>query len=491
MTIGNRYMVVRKPGVLGLAAFMIAALVLALATSVASADPTFGVMNASGGIYWRSAPDWNTAEAVAGNGFYPNTIISVHCYQTGVGNVPGSTDSMWEQASDVGGSGTGSGWINEHFINDGSAINQPSPGVPPCTAPPPPLPPTPTPLPAGEFAVMNASGGIYWRSAPDWNTPETVSGNGFYPDTIVSVYCYQSGAGNVPGSADSMWEQASIASGSGTGNGWINEHFVNDGAAINQPSPGIPPCSPPAAPSTPNTPTTSGGPPSGAGGSSSGSPGAGGSGCPTYGVVDSRGSGEPSGTVSPPGTAVIAELMTRHPGTRVGTYWNPYAAVGLTDSVREWLNALGAGFGIGFLGAYHGSVVDGTNWLRQFIPREIAACPHIHLTLVGYSQGAQVTGDVYQRDVTGAQRGHINAVLLFGDPYFNAKDTGADRGNYDRHRSGTLGTRHTFRGDRRVISYCHYHDPVCQSPSAAQFVSWGFKAHENYPPDARRAASLL
>lgn len=194
----------------------------------------FHVMNASGGIYWRSAPDWYTAEAVAGNGFYPNTVIAVSCYQSGAANVPGSSDSMWEQASWVSGSGSGHGWINEHFINDGSAINQPSPGVPPCSSPPPP--------PSHDFSVMNASGGIYWRSGPDWNTAEAVAGNGFYPGTVISVSCYQSGAANVPGSSDSMWEQASWVSGPGSGHGWINEHFINDGSAINQPSPGVPPC---------------------------------------------------------------------------------------------------------------------------------------------------------------------------------------------------------------------------------------------------------
>jgi len=223
---------------------------MALIPSRALADPTFPVMNASGGIYWRSAPDWNTAEAVAGNGFYPGTVISVQCYQSGAANVPGSSDSMWEQATWSSGPGSGHGWINEHFINDGSAINQPSPGVPSCSSSPPPPPP---PLPSGQYYVMNASGGIYWRSAPDWNTAEAVAGNGFYPGTVIAVHCYQSGAANVPGSTDSMWEQASWVSGPGTGSGWINEHFINDGSPINQPSPGASPCAPSPPPATTTT----------------------------------------------------------------------------------------------------------------------------------------------------------------------------------------------------------------------------------------------
>jgi hypothetical protein len=122
-----------------------------MAASAAQADPTFHVMNASGGIYWRTAPDWNTAAAQSGNGVYDDTTIAVHCYATGTA-VPGSADTMWEQATVVGGSGHGSGWLNEHFIDDGAAINQPSPGVPPCgspgtTMPPPPPPPPPPPSP--------------------------------------------------------------------------------------------------------------------------------------------------------------------------------------------------------------------------------------------------------------------------------------------------------------------------------------------------------
>jgi hypothetical protein len=219
-------------------------------------------------------------------------------------------------------------------------------------------------------------------------------------------------------------------------------------------------------------------------------------GCPAFGVVDSRGSGEPEGTLSPPATAVLAALRARHRDKRIADFWNPYPAVGLTDSPVEWLNALGAGLHIGALGAYHGSVVDGEHWLRDFIRRELHTCPAIELILIGYSQGAQVTGDVYQRDVPQAQKRHISSVLLFGDPYFNPGDRSADRGGYERPRSGALGSRPTFPADGRARSFCHRDDPVCQAAwhgivDPHLFLTWGFRQHENYSPDARGAASAL
>jgi hypothetical protein len=127
-----------------------------------------------------------------------------------------------------------------------------------CGAPAPPTPApgssSPTaPLPPGDYYVQYAEGGVYWRSGPDWNTAEATPGVGFYPGTVVRPTCYQQGAANVPGSADAMWEQATIISGPGSGSGWINEHFVADGQPINQPSPGIPPCAsapPPPPPAT-------------------------------------------------------------------------------------------------------------------------------------------------------------------------------------------------------------------------------------------------
>jgi hypothetical protein len=222
--------------------FMMVAIAAALTVPVASADPTYQAMNASGGIYWRSAPDWNTPVAVSGNGVYDGTTIAVHCYQSGTA-VPGSNDTMWEQATVVAGPGHGSGWLNEHFINDGSAINQPSPGVPPCNAPAPPPAPSPPPSSGGGglvFTVFNAEGGIYYRSSPHWADTPKISGVGVYNGDQVELICGAFGDPIGPYN-DTAWSYVRNLSRS-VGDGWVNEHYINDGAVADQFVAGEPTC---------------------------------------------------------------------------------------------------------------------------------------------------------------------------------------------------------------------------------------------------------
>jgi hypothetical protein len=132
---------------------IIAALARAIA-STASADPSYEAMNAPEGVYWRSEPNWAAAERITGFGVYNGTVLEVHCYQNGTA-VEGSADTMWEQATDVAGSGYGSGWLNEHFINDGQPIDQPSPGVPPCGG----AGPMPPATPEAPAASVDSGGG--------------------------------------------------------------------------------------------------------------------------------------------------------------------------------------------------------------------------------------------------------------------------------------------------------------------------------------------
>jgi hypothetical protein len=189
--------------------------------------------------------------------------------------VSAATWSKWVY-DDVGNLGAVLERENSYLLNvAATSPSSPTSSTSSSSSPPPASAPTHTSspsasLPAGEFAVQNATGGIYWRSAPTWSSADAVSGNGFYPGTVIRISCYQPGAGNVPGSADSMWEQASWVSGPGRGSGWVNEHFINDASPLNTPSPGIGPCpstsapspSPSPSPSPPATTTTAAAAPS-------------------------------------------------------------------------------------------------------------------------------------------------------------------------------------------------------------------------------------
>jgi hypothetical protein len=228
-------------------AFATLAVLLGLAASwpsAAAADPTYGVMNAPEGVYWRSEPNWAAAVRVTGFGVYNGTVVEVHCYQSGT-SVEGSADTMWEQATDVGGPGYGSGWLNEHFINDGQPINEHSPGVPPCGSTPAPPPSPPAPAPAGGglvFSVFNAEGGIYYRYGPHWLETTSTPGVGVYDGDQVELICGAFGDAVGP-YADTAWSKVRNLSRS-VGEGWVNEHFINDGAPDNGFVSGEPMCQP-------------------------------------------------------------------------------------------------------------------------------------------------------------------------------------------------------------------------------------------------------
>jgi hypothetical protein len=243
----------------------------------ALADPRYEVMNAPEGVYWRSEPNWAAAERVSGFGVYNGTIIEVHCYQSGTA-VEGSADTMWEQATDVGGRGYGSGWVNEHFINDGQPINQPSPGVGPCNPPPPheeapPPPAEESPSSGGlVFPIFNAEGGIYYRNSPHWADTSATPGVGVYDGDQVQLICGAFGDPVGPFN-DTAWSYVNNLSRS-VGEGWVNEHFIDDGAPDNAFVSGEPMCESniPGMGQSGGGSTGSGGPVAGSSGGGGGAP---------------------------------------------------------------------------------------------------------------------------------------------------------------------------------------------------------------------------
>ncbi len=189
--------------------------------------------------------------------------------------------------------------------------------------------------------------------------------------------------------------------------------------------------------------------------------------CSKYLEIDSRGSGETAGVLSPPAeefyTALEGQLGYSH---AVGIKSNPYSAVGVFSLTHfsQDLNGLGALIHSSWIGAYKASVDKGKKDLNAIIKSQVDACSATKLILIGYSQGAQITGDVFQKLSLTVQK-HIAAVVLFGDPEYNHEDKAVDQDQPpDRSRNGSLGTRPKFltTSGTMVLSYCQIYDPVCQ-----------------------------
>ena len=196
-------------------------------------------------------------------------------------------------------------------------------------------------------------------------------------------------------------------------------------------------------------------------------------GCPDELVIDSRGSSGSTktlGVLSPPGAAFINQLRIGMERKLLSGQYvimslsNPYPASGSIPAM------LAAGAKLPFW--YHPSVVKGKNWLRGELKQLEQHCPTTAVYLSGYSQGAQVTGDVYGEKTWEKVRG----MVLFGDPYFNGKD-GSDKGSFSFFRNGALGRRKAFNNSQ-VLSYCHAGDPVCQGKHF--YSTFGTVYHKNY-----------
>lgn len=206
--------------------------------------------------------------------------------------------------------------------------------------------------------------------------------------------------------------------------------------------------------------------------------------CPVYKIIDSRGSGSPLWTVSPPGNAFVAALRTLTGAAQISVVINPYPAVALTLADLHAPPSRG----------YTASVAEGQSDLASLLSQvQGSGCPRTKLILTGYSQGAQVVANVYESLAT-RTRARILAVILFGDPDFNYRDGTVDRGTYRAH-DGVYGPRKPFvipRGSA-VLSYCNRYDPACQSVRLSEFVRYGFSQHENYPsePYERTAATIV
>jgi Mg-chelatase subunit ChlD len=245
-------------------------------------------------------------------------------------------------------------------------------------------------------------------------------------------------------------------------------------------------------------------------------------GCPEYEFIGARGSGESA----QPNTSYPAYAADNHYGMgtvifdtysrliglvgadRVAAYGVHYPAVGLTDSISDYMNAAGAFLHIEPLGSYTDSVRQGTQDVQNHIESMHASCASTRFILAGYSQGAQAVGDALQT-MPAADRQLVAGATFFGDPLFNAESWSSKAS--DSEHFGVLGVRSEWDASLfgHVFSYCQPHDPICGISKKASIplvgdiyyrdFPWfrGFGPHGDYIPKgdttdaARQLARLL
>lgn len=138
---------------------------------------------------------------------------------------------------------------------------------------------------------------------------------------------------------------------------------------------------------------------------------------------------------------------------------------------------------------YISSVLAGEVQLRKLVRAEQRRCSSTRLILVGYSQGAEVTGDAYLAALGNKSLfKSVVGVVLFGDPLYNHSDASAIQTALQRRtqaalaRNGVLtdfgplyvGAPHSFPRSTvgRVVSYCISNDPICQG-AIGNLIAYG------------------
>lgn len=128
------------------------------------------------------------------------------------------------------------------------------------------------------------------------------------------------------------------------------------------------------------------------------------------------------------------------------------------------------------------------------------SCPDSKISLVGYSQGAHIAGDLVNSiagDNPDIKQEQLGYVVLISDPAYNSTSPntyefrydpsigpGGPGFNYERDVivadpehwdiNGALGRRDAFPNDINLVSLCIYGDPVCdyQNPVKAGVSNW-------------------
>ena len=257
--------------------------------------------------------------------------------------------------------------------------------------------------------------------------------------------------------------------------------------------------------------------------------------CATYNFIGARGTTNPAGPTSIDGGITYGQLPTpavRDDGSLtygatdidglngkidgiVANFLNAVAlkntssSTGITETVRADAVAYPASLSIaeGDI-VYVTSVMTGADLMRKQVEKVAAECPTSKIILIGFSQGAQVVGNVLSKyspwPLSAAVKDRISAVVLEGDPTYmqgmpyNKSVNSPKSGIFPIRQKDAL----TWLGTR-IASYCLSGDMFCQStlsltgtklslkPNSAFFTRpTSFIIHGNYAlPENQKIAS--
>jgi hypothetical protein len=210
---------------------------LVLAASAAAISAPIHIANTGGeGVYIR--PDPNTSRPAIGwmpEGASPD----FHCFAWGqnINGVP-----IWFNVTYNGATGYYASYYDDSSYHSNEELTAKY-GVPLCgsaapPAPPPPAPPSSSPAPPAApaasgliFSIFNADGGVFYRDSPSWSDTRRIPGVGVYDGDRVELICGRLGTsvGPYDNRAWSLVRNLSRP----VGEGWVNEHFIDDGAPSN------------------------------------------------------------------------------------------------------------------------------------------------------------------------------------------------------------------------------------------------------------------
>lgn len=207
-------------------------------------------------------------------------------------------------------------------------------------------------------------------------------------------------------------------------------------------------------------------------------------------IVEARGTGEPAGVGSTNGGRTYSY-------NGLGPTLVSFAvAIGNDQEipVHEEQLLYPAAVWNGVAAPYLSSVAAGVTNLRAEIEDIAATCPYTNILLAGYSQGAQVIGDVLDNQtspqLSNAAKQHITSVVFYGDPSYrpgeawDAAGSGTGGGMFQRHAGAFSGyTAYMYATPTspgptwvsKIRSYCATGDEFCQNAWPA-----GDSIHHSY-----------